>query len=294
MRRPSRRSRIALGTILTLAILLASGEATVSAHSAAAGPHESASPSWIRRENASLRLSSELTPDHIQFLAEHEVRRGDPSSGAVALTFDCGFGRIETTHILNILEDYQVRATFFVEGRFVTTYPDLVARIVNAGHEVGNHSLTHPNFVGVDADRAVGELSGVLDALDALADARDLANWIPLRWFRFPYGKRDSNSLNAVAAQGYQSIYWSIDPQGWRSGRTAEQVRDEVLLKAGAGDIVLQHCNSSADADALPEIIEGLKARGLELGTLSDVLRSEDLSPSALQLAPALSPGVKR
>ena len=214
------------------------------------------------------------------FLASHEVSRGRTDLATVALTFDCGLGNETTRSILDTLRESNVRATFFLEGRFIQAYPDLVATMARDGHELGNHSMHHPDFTGLDPDAIAPGLTDVTALLDALGERAGLPSATSrLHLFRFPYGKRSPETLRAIAMEWYQSISWSVDPRGWLDAATAAMVSDHVLAHAHAGDIILQHCDSQADADALPEIIDGLRDRGLAFASVSQIMRTDDLRP---------------
>jgi peptidoglycan/xylan/chitin deacetylase (PgdA/CDA1 family) len=86
-------------------------------------------------------------------------------------------------------------------------------------------------------------------------------------------------------------VFWSVDPKGWRSGATATGVTRSVLDKIVAGDIIIQHCNSRADAEALPEIVRGIRSRGLQVGTVSEAVRLTDL-PLPRKLSPFATPAM--
>ncbi len=92
---------------------------------------------------------------------------------------------------------------------------------------------------------------------------------------RMPYGSRDKRVLRVVGQAGYRSIYWTVDSLDWRDGATPQGVAARVLRNVGPGDIVVEHCATTATAGALPTILDGLQARGLAVVTVSDLLRDE-------------------
>jgi peptidoglycan/xylan/chitin deacetylase (PgdA/CDA1 family) len=195
----------------------------------------------------------------------------------VALTFDCGYGPDTTRSILATLARVGARATFFLEGSFIQAYPELVVRMVAGGHELGNHSTTHRNLTSLDAEEIADELDTTESLIGEVLEEWHLLNDPTTHYFRFPFGARDGESLDAIASRGYQSVFWSVDPKGWRSGATATGVTQFVLDRIVAGDIIIQHCNSQADAEALPEIVSGIRSRGLQVGTVSEAVRLSDL-----------------
>lgn len=217
-------------------------------------------------------LRPEITADYVNFIAENEIVHGDTSQPAMALTFDCGGGVASLQYILNTLENNSVTGTFFLEGNFVHLKPEIVPMILAGGHELGNHSFTHPKFTTLTQTQVAQELSRTEAAVSAAAGKP-----LPMRYFRFPYGDRNKEIKRWVAEQGYQSVFWDIDPQGWRRTMTATTVISFVLANAHPGGIVLMHCYAPADEAALPDVIAGLQAMGYRLDSLSNILPAEQL-----------------
>lgn len=241
------------------------------------------------RSDAALQRSGNGV-ERAAFYAEHEIRAGDRELAAVALSFDCGYGPDATRRILDTLAAHGVSSTFFLEGRFIEAYPDLVVRMAQDGHELANHSQTHRDFRGLARAEVGWELSVVAEALRATLDGRGVDQGSVTEYFRFPYGARDETRIAWVAEHGYQSVFWTLDPKGWRQGATADAVATYVLERASPGDIVIQHCNSWADARALPRIVRGLRAKGLAPTSITGVADPADLIPSLRGLT---HPGVK-
>ncbi|HEY84376.1 MAG TPA: polysaccharide deacetylase family protein [Chloroflexi bacterium] len=218
-------------------------------------------------------LRPELSADYVNFIADSEIVHGDTSQQAMALTFDCGGNAASLQYILNTLESNSVTGTFFLEGNFVHWKPEIVPLILNGGHELGNHSYTHPKFTTLTQTQVISELSRTETAISTAAKES-----LPMRYFRFPYGDRNKEVRRWVAEQGYQSVFWDIDPQGWRKTMTATAVISSVLNNAHPGGIVLMHCNAPADEAALPDVIAGLQAMGYRLDSLSNILPAEELA----------------
>ncbi|MDP9981242.1 peptidoglycan/xylan/chitin deacetylase (PgdA/CDA1 family) [Pseudarthrobacter oxydans] len=198
-----------------------------------------------------------------------------PDAGTVvALTFDAGANSAGLPGILQTLAATRVRGTFFLTGNWAAANPAGVAAIVAGGHRLGNHSMTHPGFTGLP-DAAVGDqLSGAEQAIRAGGgDPRPL--------FRFPFGERDARTIAAVNAYGYLPVRWTVDTLGWKGssgGITAQIVADRVLAGLRPGEIVLMHIGSNPndgttlDADALPGMIERIRAAGYGFTTLDALL----------------------
>jgi peptidoglycan-N-acetylglucosamine deacetylase len=162
------------------------------------------------------------------------VRYGtDPTTGAVALTFDDGPDPSSTPKLLGLLEEHDVKATFFVTGRGALRYPDLVRRIAASGHAVGSHSLTHP-FVATCGLREVArEYREGRRAVEGVLGRR-------CRLFRPPGSDLGYRSLLAMRRYGLRPWIGTVDPEDWMPGRTAGEVL-RVLETATEGDVVILH-----------------------------------------------------
>jgi len=211
----------------------------------------------------------------------------------VALTFDAehpdrpvGRPGVEEG-VLSLLDGRGVRATFFLQGRWVEAYPDLASRIAGDGHLVGSHSHFHARMPLltdeglradiVQADRAIREATGVR----------------PRPWFRCPWGHgaRDPRVVMALRRQRYRHVGWDVVAEDWEPGRAADDlVRDVVAGARAAGDgaVVLLHAWPAATLDALAGILDELA--GFNLVTVAD-LADRDLSAAADPQTAAENPG---
>ena len=192
-----------------------------------------------------------------------------------ALTFDGGGSAAGVPSILATLEQYGAPATFFVTGDFARSFPDAVRSMHAAGHPVGNHSDTHLAY----PDLTNAQIHADLAAAEASIAAVTGSSARPL--FRFPFGARTELDIRVVNDAGYLPVRWSVDSLGWRGtsgGLSAAQVRDRVVDAAVPGHIALLHVGANPDdgttldADALPGIIEGLRALGYELVDLAELV----------------------
>ncbi len=179
----------------------------------------------------------------------------------VALTFDDGPDPIYTPHILDVLARYDVKATFFVVGRHVDAYPELIRRIVAAGHAVGSHGYSHTILRGVWPGEIATELRQTDAALWSAAGIRT-------HLFRHPGGMQGAFLPFVAEAGGWRVVVWSVDPRDYSQPGPGEIAR-RVLDGAHPGAIVLLHDGSphgdqsrQQTVTALPAILEGLRARG--------------------------------
>ena len=194
-----------------------------------------------------------------------EVSRGDPSRMKIALTFDMESSGATANAMLDVLEQKGVDATFFILSSFASGYPDALVRMANEGHEFANHSVTHSQWT----KRGPAGLAGELAAVEA--QVQGITGLSTKPYFRFPYGDRNAGLISAANGAGYLSVYWSIDPQEWRPGKTASAVISTVMAQASPGGILLMHDKTVTPA-ALPGIIDGLRARGYEPVPLTELL----------------------
>lgn len=206
-----------------------------------------------------------------------EVVRGDPAGDAVALTFDAGGVAGPAARILATLRERGVRATFFLSGQWVESYPDLAEQVAADGHELANHSYFHPDLTRLTDEQVLWEL----ESTEAVIAARLGRSSRP--WFRPPFGARDRRVLALARQLGFRSVLWSLDSGDWRAGATAAGVLRRVLANVAPGDVVVHHVAAEATAAALPTLLDGLAERGLRVVTVSELL---GVAPAA-QPAPA-------
>ena len=197
------------------------------------------------------------------------------SSPRIALTFDTEHWSHPSTpdvqdRILDVLAAAGVRATFFVQGRWATAYPDCARRIAAAGHLVGNHSHHH---APMDTLTDAGIESDVLKAQEAIVE---ITGADPRPWFRCPfgYGHADPRVLAALDRAGYRNIHWDVEPDDWRPERTPADLERLVIdgaLQHGDGAVVLLHSWPPATIAALPAILAGLADAGARMVGLDEV-----------------------
>lgn len=207
-------------------------------------------------------------------LSTKVITRARTNQKVVALTIDCGGNSNGVSSILTTLRDANVHATFFITGQFARQNPQSVRDIVAAGHVIGNHSDTHPDFSKLSRRAILGQLNSAESAISAAGGPSTKP------WFRFPYGASDTTARSVVAADGYRMIGWTVDTLGWmgKSGAgSARAVQRRAVAARTPGEIILMHGGSSPDgstfdADAMPGIIKGLSKRGYTFATLPELI----------------------
>jgi len=191
---------------------------------------------------------------------------GPSDSKQVALTFDDGPDGKVTPEILDILKSRNVNASFFLIGNNAKKYPDVVKRAYSEGNLVLNHSMDHPDFMKLTQDQMMQEVTGTEDTIFSIIGKRPAI-------IRPPYGSVSQEELDTLNASGCKVVIWSIDTLDW-SQKESSNIAKNVLDNARNGDIILMHSNGDkqATAGALPEIIDGLKAKGFTIVTLDKLL----------------------
>lgn len=176
---------------------------------------------------------------------------------AVALTFDAVWEPGETGRILDILDRYNVRSTFFLTGTWLRHNPDMAREIILRGHEIGHHGYAHKRLPELDDDALAKEFSLMEEALqEELNMVTDL--------FRPPYGEIDGRVYEYVSGRGYTTVLWSIHPHDWLDPGV-DKIISRVIKNVHNGAIILFHTNATQSVDALPIIIQSLKMKGYEI-----------------------------
>lgn len=187
----------------------------------------------------------------------------------LALTFDDGPHPEFTPKLLDILRHEGVRATFYVIGRNVETYPEIARRIVAEGHEIANHSWSHPPLTSLGAARLHKEISSTSDVIQRVTGRRP-------RNMRPPYGAVNDRVRQAMFNEhGLDVIMWSVDPLDWRRPG-AEVVRRRLVDGASPGGILLAHDIHAGTIEAMPGTIRDLKAKGYGFATVSQLLALQE------------------
>ncbi|MDF2907653.1 MAG: hypothetical protein K0R34_2974 [Herbinix sp.] len=184
----------------------------------------------------------------------------------VALSFDAAWTNEDTSKILKVLDQYKVKATFFMTGEWVEKYPKEVKAIATAGHDLGNHSENHKQMT----ELAKGECEE--EIMTAHNRVKELTG-IEMKLFRAPYGDYNNTLVGTARECGYHTIQWNIDSYDWKD-YGVDSILDRTVdnRKLGSGSILLFHVGTKYTAEALEKIIVGLQEKGYEIVPVSQLI----------------------
>lgn len=179
----------------------------------------------------------------------------------IALTYDDGPHHLYTLQILEELEKYGAHATFFVLGNRAEFHPDIVLETMEAGHEIGNHSWSHPKFSGLSKKQIVNQIEKTQDVVHSITGEYPT-------FVRTPYGSMSDSILNAI---NMPVVLWSVDPKDWKVS-SSKAVIDNVLNNVEDGSIILLHDTYEHTVSATATIVETLSEEGYEFVTVTELL----------------------
>src|SRR5438128_7819007 len=184
----------------------------------------------------------------------------------IAITFDDGPSAALTPKLLDILAAHRIKATFFVIGENVVEHPEIVARAAREGHEIGNHSWSHPNFGKMSDEGVRGQVQRTDDAIKDATGTRPIL-------LRPPYGSITARQQRWIHDHfGSQIIPLDVDPYDWkRPGPSV--VRNRILKETQPGSIVLSHDIHPGTIEAMPSTLDALEAKGFKFVTVSELIR---------------------
>jgi len=182
----------------------------------------------------------------------------------VSISFDASWGADKTISILDILDKYNVKTTFFLVGGWVEKYPEMVEEIFRRGHEIGNHSDTHAHMNQLSVEGIRKELRIMSDRVEKLTGVRPTL-------FRPPYGEYNNRVIEVARGEGYEAVQWSIDSLDWKDRGTQDIIK-QCTHRVENGDIVLFHNDSNDIVNALPTVIEHYQSLGFEIIPVSQIL----------------------
>lgn len=176
------------------------------------------------------------------------------------------WGNEDTSRLLETLKKNDVKATFFMTGGWINSYPDDVKAIAAAGHELGNHSENHKEMSKISAEECKAEIMAPHEKVKELTG-------VEMKVFRPPYGDYNDTLINTLKECGYYGIQWDVDSLDWRDYSVDTILSNVLNHKAlGNGSIILCHNGGKHTADALDQLIAGLKEKGYRFAKMSDLI----------------------
>ncbi|NLO84423.1 MAG: polysaccharide deacetylase family protein [Clostridiales bacterium] len=194
-------------------------------------------------------------------LPVYNVERDDK---VLSISFDASWGADKTIPILDILDEHDVKTTFYLVGNWVDKYPDMVTEMFNRGHEIGNHSDTHAHMNKLDEQ-------GIKDELRIMSDKVEKLTGVRPTLFRAPYGEYNDRVVSVARAEGYEVVQWNVDSLDWKDRGTADIIK-RCTSNVQNGDIVLFHNDSNDIVNALPTIIKHYQGLGFTIIPTGEIL----------------------
>ena len=193
----------------------------------------------------------------------------DTPDKKIAISFDAAWGNDDTHTLIEILKEYDVPATFFVVGSWVDKYPESVKELADAGHQIQNHSNTHPYMTQLSTVQMTDELTACNEKIKSITGVSPTL-------FRPPYGDYDNAVIETVESIKMYPIQWSVDSLDWKDNATADSIYQRVTSKVTNGSIVLFHNDAEHTPEALPNILKTLKEQGYEFVFINDLIMKDN------------------
>lgn len=220
---------------------------------------------------------SPILPNDLEFIEKYNAYYKDNEHSSyldrekvIYLTFDAGYENGNVERILDILKEENVCATFFVLGHFIEQNTDLVIRMNNEGHLVGNHTFSHKNMSKANGEELIKELN-MLEAL-----YYEKTGCIMKKFYRPPEGNFSEENLKVLSSEGYATIFWSFAYEDWDNNKqpTKENALNKMKNNLHNGEIMLLHPTSQTNAEVLSSFIKFAKSEGFRFACAEELIRS--------------------
>lgn len=192
----------------------------------------------------------------------------DTEEKKIALTINCAWENKDIDKILNSLKEYNVKVTFFVVGDFAKKYPESVKAIYDAGHEIGNHSFTHPHVNSLSLEDNVKQINDCNELIKQITGVSPML-------YRAPYGEYNDTVIKASKKVNMYAIQWNVDSLDY-TDLSKEDMWKRIEKGIGHGSIILMHSGTKNTADALPYIIENLQNMKYDIVKVSDLIYKDN------------------
>lgn len=186
----------------------------------------------------------------------------------IAFTMNCAWSADDIDEILKVLDDNNVKITFFMVGDWVANNPEAVKKISGAGHEIGCHSNTHPHVNNLSYEENLSEIRLCSEKIEKLTGIKP-------NLYRAPYGEYNNTVLQSAKDEGYFTIQWNLDTLDYKD-LTGEQMWARIGSKLSNGSIILSHNGTEHTADSLDLLIKNIKKQGYEIVKVSDIIYQDN------------------
>lgn len=209
---------------------------------------------------------------HLEDLAPSPIYKGHPDKPMVSLLINVAWGNEYLPKMLETLKKHNVKATFFLEGRWTQNNPELAKMIAAAGHEIGNHSYTHPDLKVSSDQKTKEEIVKTNEVIEATTEQK-------VKWFAPPSGSYRDQTVTMADQEGLLTVMWTVDTIDWQKP-SPETIISRVVNKVENGSMVLMH-PTDATARALDSMIVGIKDKDLQIGTVTSLMSEERIGSHA-------------
>lgn len=222
----------------------------------------------LKPEGAEIEyLYKEIKPKvSLDDLGPHPIYKGNPNKPMAAFMINVAWGNEYIPPMLDTLERHHVKATFFFDGSWLKKNPEIAKEIQKRGHQLENHAYSHPNMSQLSDSLARLEISKTKEVLKETLGVEN-------RWFAPPSGDFNQRTVNLAAEQGLKTVLWTVDTIDWKKPPASEIVR-RISENVGPGSLILMHPTASS-RDALEGMIQAVRGKGLQLGTVEQTLSSD-------------------
>ncbi len=256
--------RIKLRLLLVLLLILAAAAAVSPSNSVSASTKKKSKPNELQSRAISWAALQKQFP-------EHYFLHGPRDSNQVSLSFDDAPDERFTPQILDILAEHKIKATFFIVGDRALKHPELVKRILDEGHDIGNHSYDHVLFTKLTLDKFKYQINETNRIIKSITGSTP-------RFIRPPYGEINEEQMKWSKGKDFIIVNWDVDSEDWKNDPSSEQIIDNIKKTLQSGSIILQHAGGGkgqslmGTIEALPKIIKLLQERGYEIVKISQLL----------------------
>ncbi len=191
----------------------------------------------------------------------------DTKEKKIALTMNCAWSAEDVDKILETLKQNNVKITFFVVGDWATKYPEAVQKIAKEGHEIGNHSNTHPHVNNLSSSENIKQIQDCSDKIKQITNSQTIL-------YRAPYGEYNNTVIRAAKSASHVSIQWNLDTLDY-TGLTGNEMWERLDGKLKEGSIILTHNGTKHTADSLDMLIKNITKQGYKIVTVSELIYKE-------------------